>query len=69
MANLAGTYGIGLPCAILLGLFTGLGLYGVFFAKGADEIIKLVCFFFRYRTPAWYQKALENRVPVESESS
>jgi putative MATE family efflux protein len=69
MANLAGTYGIGLPCAIFLGLFTGLGLYGVFFAKGADELTKLVCFFFRYRTPAWYQKALEDRVPVESKSS
>ena len=45
MANLAGTYGLGLPLAIFLGLFTSLGLYGVFFAKGADEITKLSLLF------------------------
>jgi len=69
MANLAGTYGIGLPIAIVLGLFTSLGLYGVFLAKGADEVTKLICFFFRYRTPAWYQKAIEEPTPVESKET
>lgn len=69
MANLAGIYGIGLPLAILVGLFTGLALYGVFIAKGADEITKLICFLCRYRTPAWYQKSLEARAPVESKST
>ena len=68
MANLAGTYGIGLPLAIFLGLFTSFGLYGVFFAKGADEITKLICFFCRYKTPAWYQKSLEE-VPEEIKST
>jgi Na+-driven multidrug efflux pump len=38
MANLAGTCGLGLPLAIFLGMFTSLDLYGVFFAKGVDEI-------------------------------
>jgi putative MATE family efflux protein len=69
MANLAGIYGIGLPLAIWLGLFTSLALYGVFIAKGADEMIKLICFLCRYRTPAWYQKSLEERAPVETKST
>ena len=69
IANVAGTYGIGLTCAIFLGLFTGFGLYGVFFAKGGDELTKLVCFFCRYRTPAWYKKSLEELTPVETKSS
>ena len=53
MANLAGTCGLGLPLAIFLGLFTSLGQYGVFYAKGADEITKFIFFFLRYQTPAW----------------
>jgi Na+-driven multidrug efflux pump len=48
-ANLAGTYGLGLPLAICLGLFTSLGLFGVFFAKGAEEITNLFAFFFATR--------------------
>jgi len=59
MANLVGTCGLGLPLAIFLGLFTRVGMYGVFFAKGADEIIKFIFFFFRYRTPVWYKTSLE----------
>jgi putative MATE family efflux protein len=69
MANLAGTYGLGLPLAIFLGLFTSLGLYGVFLAKGADEIAKLLCFLLRYKTPAWYQKSLEGPFPAEPKST
>jgi Na+-driven multidrug efflux pump len=67
MANLVGTCGLGLPLAVFLGLFTGLGLYGVFLAKGADEITKFVCFFYRYRTPAWYQKSLQECAPEVAE--
>jgi putative MATE family efflux protein len=63
VANLAGTCGLGLPLAIFLGLFTKLGLYGVFLAKGADEITKLICFFFRYQTSAWYKTSLEECAP------
>jgi putative MATE family efflux protein len=66
VANLAGTYGIGLPLAIFLGLFTKLGLYGVFLAKGADELAKFICFFCRYRTPAWYEKSLREREPIKT---
>jgi putative MATE family efflux protein len=65
-ANLAGTCGLGLPLAIFLGLFTNLGLYGVFLAKGMDEITKLVCFFWRYQTPAWYKESLEECAPGEA---
>jgi putative MATE family efflux protein len=67
MANLAGTCGLGLPLAIFLGLFTSLGLYGVFVAKGADEITKFICFFCRYQTPAWYKKSLEQRAADKAE--
>jgi Na+-driven multidrug efflux pump len=66
VANLAGTCGLGLPLAIFLGLFTSLGLYGVFLAKGIDEVTKLVCFFCRYRTPAWYKESLEECAPEEA---
>ncbi|MBV9298785.1 MAG: MATE family efflux transporter [Verrucomicrobia bacterium] len=67
--NLVGTYGIGLPLAIFLGLFTNFGLFGVFLAKGADEITKLVLFFFRYRTPAWYKNSQDQRAAVETKVS
>ncbi len=67
IANLIGTCGLGLPLAIFLGLFTGLGLYGVFLAKGADEMTKLIFFFCRYRTPAWYQKSLQECAPAVAE--
>lgn len=66
MANLAGTYGIGLPFAVFLGLFMSFGLNGVFFAQGADEVTKLVCFFCRYRTPAWYKKSIAKRASMET---
>jgi Na+-driven multidrug efflux pump len=69
VVNLAGTYGIGLPLAVFVGFFTSFGLSGVFLAKGADEITKLVLFFFRYRTPAWYKKSLELHTPVETKAS
>jgi putative MATE family efflux protein len=67
MANLFGTCGLGLPLAIFLGLFTRLGLYGVFLAKGADEMTKLVFFFWRYRTPSWYKTSLEECAPEKAE--
>ncbi|MBV8378934.1 MAG: MATE family efflux transporter [Verrucomicrobia bacterium] len=64
--NLASTYAIGLPLAVFLSFFTSLGLAGAFLGKGADEVTKLVLFFFRYRTPAWYQKSLDLRAPAET---
>jgi Na+-driven multidrug efflux pump len=62
LINFIGTYGVGLPLAIFLGLFAQLGFYGVIIGKIADEIIKLVFFVVRYRTPAWYRKSLKEQI-------
>jgi Na+-driven multidrug efflux pump len=62
LINFIGTYGVGLPLAIFLGLFAQLGFYGVIIGKIADEVIKLVCFLVRYRTPAWYRKSLKAQI-------
>jgi Na+-driven multidrug efflux pump len=62
LINFIGTYGVGLPLAIFLGLFAQLGFYGVIIGKIADEIIKLVFFLVRYRTPAWYRKSLKEQI-------
>jgi Na+-driven multidrug efflux pump len=48
LGNLAGTYVVGLPVAIGLGLLTPLGFSGVFIAKILEECIKAGCFFFRF---------------------
>jgi putative MATE family efflux protein len=62
LINFIGTYGVGLPLAIFLGLFARLGFYGVIIGKIADELIKLVCFLVRYRTPAWYRRSLKAQI-------
>ena len=62
LINFIGTYGVGLPLAIFLGLFAQLGFYGVIIGKIADEMIKLVCFLVRYRTPVWYRKSLNAQI-------
>jgi len=60
LGNLAGTYVIGLPTAIGLGLFTGLGFFGVFIAKTLEECVKVVCFLFRFLRCRWYGNALQD---------
>jgi len=32
---------------------------GVFGARAVEEIVKVIVFFLRFRTPAWYRKSAE----------
>ncbi|MBV8816585.1 MAG: hypothetical protein JO271_19025, partial [Verrucomicrobia bacterium] len=59
LGNVAGTYAIGLPAAIGLGLFTGLGFFGVFGAKVLEECVKATCFLVRFLKYRWYEHALQ----------
>jgi putative MATE family efflux protein len=44
---------VGLPLAVLLGLFTPLGIVGIFLARVAEESVKLVIFTRRTRRISW----------------
>jgi putative MATE family efflux protein len=57
--HLIGSYLVGIPTAVLLGIFTGLNAWGVFGARALEEIVKVIVFFLRFRTPAWYRKSAE----------
>ena len=59
VSHLVGSYLVGIPAAVLLGIFAGLNAWGVFGARALEEIIKGIAFLFRFRTPAWYQKSME----------
>jgi Na+-driven multidrug efflux pump len=41
----------------MLGIFTWLNVWGVYGSRAAEEIIKSVAFFLRFRTQAWYQRS------------
>jgi Na+-driven multidrug efflux pump len=60
--HLIGSYLVGIPTAVLLGIFTGLNAWGVFGARALEEIVKVIAFFLRFRTPAWYRKSAEDRL-------
>jgi putative MATE family efflux protein len=57
--HLIGSYLVGIPAAVLLGTFAGFNALGVFGARALEEIVKVIAFFFRFRTPAWYRKSAE----------
>jgi putative MATE family efflux protein len=57
--HLIGSYLVGLPVAVCLGMFAGLHAWGVFGARALEEIIKVIFFWLRFRTPAWYQKSVD----------
>lgn len=59
-SHLIGSYLVGLPVAVCLGMFTGLHAWGVFGARALEEIIKMIFFLLRFRTPAWYQKSVDD---------
>jgi putative MATE family efflux protein len=66
--NLAGTYAIGLPAAIGLGLFAGLGFFGVFVAKILEECVKATCFLVRFLKYRWYERALQDEQLTKEEA-
>jgi putative MATE family efflux protein len=54
-----GSYGVGVPAAILTGFFLHLSVWGVFGSRALEEIIKVIFFIKRYRTPTWYKKSVD----------
>ncbi|HYZ75316.1 MAG TPA: MATE family efflux transporter, partial [Chthoniobacterales bacterium] len=68
LGNLAGTYAMGLPAAIGLGLFTGLGFFGVFTAKALEECVKAACFLLRFLKSHWYEHALQDEQIAKEEA-
>ncbi|MBV8899035.1 MAG: MATE family efflux transporter [Verrucomicrobia bacterium] len=67
IGNLAGTYAVGLPAAIGLGLLAPFGFFGVFAAKILEEVIKTTCFFVRFQTGRWYRNAVKEVKKKERE--
>ena len=57
--HLIGSYLVGLPAAVLLGIFAGFNAWGVFGARAMEEIIKAIAFLLRFRGPVWYQKSVK----------
>jgi Na+-driven multidrug efflux pump len=57
--HLIGSYLVGIPAAVLLGTFAGFSALGVFGARALEEVVKVIVFFLRFRTPAWYRKSAE----------
>jgi putative MATE family efflux protein len=54
-----GSYGIGVPAAILTGFILRLSVWGVFGSRALEEVVKVIFFIKRYRTPTWYQKSVD----------
>jgi Na+-driven multidrug efflux pump len=59
LGNVAGTYAIGLPAAVGLGLVAPFGFFGVFAAKVLEEGVKAGCFLLRFLRARWYENALK----------
>ena len=62
-AQLMGSYLVGLPAAVLLGIFAGLNARAVFGARAGEEIVKVIAFLLRFRTPLWYRKTANGLSP------
>jgi MATE family, multidrug efflux pump len=65
-AHVIGSYLVGLPAAVLLGIFTRLNVWGVYGSRATEEIIKSILFVLRFRTHNWYRKnqlSAESRTP------
>jgi putative MATE family efflux protein len=53
LGDVVGAFGVGLPLAVLLGLFTPLGIAGVFLARTVEELVKLAIFTARVGRVDW----------------
>ena len=54
-----GSYGVGVPAAILTGFILHLSVGWVFGSRALEEVLKTIFFVMRYRTPAWYEKSVD----------
>lgn len=53
IGDVVGSFVVGLPLAIWLGLYTPLGVWGVFLARTLDEVAKVLIFEWRRRRVNW----------------
>lgn len=61
LGDVVGAFVVGLPLAIGLGLYTPLGVWGVFLARSLEEIVKVLIFEWRRRKVNWERLAQEQR--------
>jgi putative MATE family efflux protein len=59
LGHVVGSYGIGVPAAIVSGFVLHLSVWGVFGSRALEEVLKTIFFLMRYRTPAWYKKSVD----------
>ncbi|UBV41554.1 MATE family efflux transporter [Deinococcus taeanensis] len=59
LGDVVGAFVVGLPLAIGLGLYSPLGVWGVFLARSAEEIAKVMIFEWRRRRINWERLAQE----------
>ncbi|WP_221091587.1 MATE family efflux transporter [Deinococcus aquaedulcis] len=59
LGDVVGAFVVGLPLAIWLGLFTPLGVWGVFLGRSAEELVKVAIFEWRLRRVNWERLAQE----------
>ena len=59
LTHIVSSYAAGLPVAVLLGTVAKLGAQSVFAARAFEEVLKVVVFLLRYRTPSWYRKSMD----------
>lgn len=62
LGDFVGPFLVGLPLAIVLGLFTPLGIYGIFIARGMEEIVKVFIFTWRGRRLDWDEIAKKHNM-------
>jgi putative MATE family efflux protein len=67
LGSLIGTYAVGLPSAVSLGLLAPFGFFGVFVAKVLEESVKSASFFLRFVRARWYEHALKDEQIAEVE--
>jgi putative MATE family efflux protein len=58
--HLIASYLVGLPAAVLFGIFWGLSARGVFSSRAVEEIVQAIVFFLRFQSSVWYKKSLDS---------
>ncbi|MFC4425760.1 MATE family efflux transporter [Deinococcus navajonensis] len=66
LGDLVGAFGVGLPLAIWWGLYTPMGIWGVFLARTLEEVAKVAIFEWRRRRLDWETLAREQQGQVHA---
>jgi putative MATE family efflux protein len=69
LGDAVGAFVVGLPLAIVLGLFTPLGVFGVFVGRVVEELAKLAIFTWRARRLRWDVLVAEGQDPDSPSSA